>query len=116
MANVFWFRRDLRLADHPALNSALESSDKVYLIATADVLGAKFSELSDLRKNSLRASWSALSGSLGGKLTVVESPSQLVKMAGELRVSKVLLQKYLTRWVFGSLKRSAKTLEHLVSS
>ncbi len=93
MANVFWFRRDLRLADHPALNAALESSDKVYLIATADVLGSKFSELSDLRKNSLRASWNALSGSLGGKLTVVESPSQLVKMAGELRVSKVFASK-----------------------
>jgi len=93
MANVFWFRRDLRLADHPALNAALESSDKVYLIATADVLGAKFSDLSELRKNSLRASWKALSLSLEGKLTVVESPSQLVKMAGELRVTKVFASK-----------------------
>jgi len=81
MSSIFWFRRDLRLQDHPALNAALASGDKVFLVATADLLGRPFNSLSDVRKNSLRASWSALSESLGGRLTIVEKPSDVVGLA-----------------------------------
>jgi deoxyribodipyrimidine photo-lyase len=89
MSSIFWFRRDLRLQDHPALNSALASGDNVYLVATADVLGRTFDSLSDIRKNSLRASWSALSKSLDGRLTIVEKPSDIVSLAGETSSEKV---------------------------
>ena len=81
MSSIFWFRRDLRLQDHPALNSALASGDRVFLVATADLLGRTFDSLSDVRKNSLRASWLALSKSLDGRLTIVEKPSDVVGLA-----------------------------------
>ncbi|MEY4554189.1 MAG: hypothetical protein RL197_616 [Actinomycetota bacterium] len=81
MSSIFWFRRDLRLQDHPALNSALASGDSVFLVATADLLGRTFDSLSDVRKNSLRASWLSLSKSLDGRLTIVEKPSDVVGLA-----------------------------------
>lgn len=81
MSSIFWFRRDLRLQDHPALNSALASGDRVFLVATADLLGRTFDSLSDVRKNSLRASWLSLSKSLDGRLTIVEKPSDVVGLA-----------------------------------
>jgi deoxyribodipyrimidine photolyase len=40
MASIFWFRRDLRLEDHPALNLAIES-------AVADGDGVVFGLVSD---------------------------------------------------------------------
>lgn len=89
MSSIFWFRRDLRLQDNPALNAALASGDKVYLVATADLLGRTFDSLSDIRKNSLRASWSALSKSLDGRLTIVEKPSDIVSLASETSSEKV---------------------------
>jgi len=89
MANIFWFRRDLRLADHPALNLALSSSEKTYLIATADQLGSKFDHLSEVRRNSLRASWNSLSSDLSGRLTILESPKDLIALAKKLDVIEV---------------------------
>ena len=79
--------------DHPALNVALETNDQVYLVATADQIGSKFSELGELRSNSLRASWKSLADSLDGKLTIVESPSQLVAFAKNVQASTVFASK-----------------------
>lgn len=86
---IFWFRKDLRLQDHPALNAALDGGNSVYCIATADQLGSAFEDLSDARKNSLRASWASLSKSLAGKLLIIKSPGELSNMAGSLQVSAV---------------------------
>mgnify|MGYP003704771727 CR=1 FL=1 len=34
--NIVWFRRDLRISDHPALNAALESSDEIVPVFILD--------------------------------------------------------------------------------
>lgn len=89
MTNIFWFRRDLRLADNPALNAALQGEGTTYLVATADQLGSPFAELSTIRQNSLRSSWSHLNDSLNSCLCVVQSPAELVRLAALLEVSAV---------------------------
>ena len=89
MVNIFWFRRDLRLSDHPALLEAIQASEKTFLVATADTLGTKFENLSDLRKNSLRASWSSLSKDSDGKLEVLQDPNALVVLARFVQAQSV---------------------------
>jgi deoxyribodipyrimidine photo-lyase len=89
MVSIFWFRRDLRLGDHPALLEALSGSQRTYLVATADILGTKFQSLSDVRRNSLRASWAALAKDCGGKLEVLEDPNSLVSLAKSVRANTV---------------------------
>ena len=37
MANIIWFRRDLRIADNPALLAALKSSDEVVALFIIDI-------------------------------------------------------------------------------
>lgn len=69
MATLFWFRRDLRLADNPALVSAGPS---VYPVVTSDSLVG----LSEIRVHSLTASWRSLNRDLDATLTVVESVSE----------------------------------------
>jgi deoxyribodipyrimidine photo-lyase len=81
MVSVFWFRRDLRLGDNPALLNALRDSQKTYFVATADTLGTKFVSLSEVRKNSLRASWRSLANDCDGKLDVLQDPNELVSFA-----------------------------------
>lgn len=88
---IFWFRKDLRVQDHPALNLALDSGQDVFCVATADQLGARFDSLSTIRQNSLRSSWKQLTDSLSGKLAVLESPNQLTKLARDLKVVKVFV-------------------------
>ncbi len=65
MSTLYWFRRDLRLADNPALVAA---GKDVYPV----VLGSALNEISEIRKDSLSASWRSLGESLDGTLTVVE--------------------------------------------
>ncbi len=93
MPVVFWFRRDLRLQDHPALNDALASGHDVYCVATADLLGQAFSDLSEIRKNSLRSSWAKLSESLEGKLSFIQSPSDLPRLTKHLGADKVFVSE-----------------------
>jgi deoxyribodipyrimidine photo-lyase len=68
--NIIWFRRDLRIGDHPALNAAIESSDEVVPVfildkSQIDEAGAK---LLAYMGQSLRA----LDESLGNRLHIVE--------------------------------------------
>ena len=88
MTSIFWFRRDLRVGDHPALNLALNDGPTL-LVATADTLGSKFSEISEIRRNSLRASWRELSKSVDGKLAILENPNELVEVARKNSIAKV---------------------------
>jgi deoxyribodipyrimidine photo-lyase len=81
MVSIFWFRRDLRLSDHPALLDALRAGSETYLAATADTLGSRFEDLSEVRKNSLRASWLSLGRDCQGKLEVLADPNSLVTFA-----------------------------------
>ena len=34
--SIIWFRRDLRIGDHPALNAAIESSDEIVPVFILD--------------------------------------------------------------------------------
>ena len=67
---IIWFRRDLRIGDHPALNAAIESSDEVVPVfildkSQIDEAGAK---LLAYMGQSLRA----LDESLGNCLHIIE--------------------------------------------
>ena len=83
MATLYWFRRDLRLADNPALISA---GTEVYPV----VLASDLDGLSQIRRDSLTASWRSLNESLGGALTVVDD---IASMAKRLGVSAIHLSR-----------------------
>ena len=65
--SVMWFRRDLRLADNPALLAACAADAVVPLFVVDPLL---WSRAGAVRKAYLRAALSALDGSLGGALVV----------------------------------------------
>ena len=90
---VFWFRKDLRLNDHPALNSALESGKPVFLVATADQVGSKFEGLSEIRKNSFRSSWKHLADSVQSRLTILGNPNELVSFSSSVAASTVFVSE-----------------------
>ena len=76
MARLFWFRRDLRLNDNPALNSAIRGSvadgdGKVAAVYAVDL--DAFHALSGIRQHSLVASLDALGASMGRMLTIRHS-------------------------------------------
>jgi len=111
MVSVFWFRRDLRIKDHPALFQALASGDEILLVATADTLGARFSELSTIRQNSLRASWRELKKSLSGKLTILESPKDLVALAQSMGIRSVYVSSAFDSQGFKELAAIERDLQ-----
>ena len=86
---IVWYRKDLRVSDHAALNLAIEENDSVYCIATADQIGAPFESLSQIRQNSLRSSWQHLNAQLSNRLRIVRKPVELLEVATYLGVSKV---------------------------
>lgn len=65
--SILWFRRDLRLADHPALLAALDSSDEVLPVFVRDPVLLSHG---GARVERLEASLTALSASMGGGLVV----------------------------------------------
>jgi deoxyribodipyrimidine photo-lyase len=87
--SIIWFRRDLRIGDHPALNAAIESSDEVVPLfildrSQIDDAGAK---LLAYMGQSLRA----LDQSLGGRLHIIEGDqvevlTELMQMYGATEV------------------------------
>lgn len=109
--SVFWFRKDLRLADHPALLAAFESVEQVFLVASADSLGCPFESLSEIRRNSLRSSWHHLSESVAGRLTIVKSPNEIVAFSKNVGASKVFASKVFDPQGVRELTAIAKDLE-----
>jgi len=109
--SIFWFRKDLRLADHEALTLAIASSKTVYCIATADQIGTKFDELSDIRKNSLRSSWSHLSMSLGGRLKILKSPSEIAEFGMKCGANRVFVSNVFDTNGIAELRAIAKDLK-----
>lgn len=79
MATLYWFRRDLRLADNPALVAA---GPEIYPV----VLSSALEGLSQVRLDSLKASWRDLNANLLGALTLVDD---IVETAIKLRVAAV---------------------------
>jgi deoxyribodipyrimidine photo-lyase len=76
MPSIFWFRRDLRLADNPALNAAIEATPErevypLYALSIHD-----FKALAAIRQHSIYESLKSLDASLGGTLSVApETPA-----------------------------------------
>jgi deoxyribodipyrimidine photo-lyase len=86
MAQVFWFRRDLRLQDNVALNTAIiaateDKSDKVAATYLVDL--NQFDSLSPIRQHSLVESLDALGESLKRKL-IIRHGSGLNQIADQL--------------------------------
>jgi deoxyribodipyrimidine photo-lyase len=70
MRNIVWFRRDLRIGDHPALVAAMENSDEIVPVFILDKqqIAEAGSKLLAYMSNSLRA----LDESLGNRLHIIE--------------------------------------------
>ena len=82
--SIFWFRRDLRLNDNPALNAAIEASDEVVAVFILDEKLIK--EAGSKRLSYLGASLRELDKSLNNCLHV---------MVGEqVEVLKSLMERY----------------------
>ena len=86
---IFWFRRDLRLADNPALLAAIESSDEIIPVFILDE--KLISQTGTKRLAYLAASLHSLDESLGNKLHVmvgdqVEVLNDLKKRYGATQV------------------------------
>ena len=76
--SLFWFRRDLRLLDNPALLDALGAADETLLLFIMDdEIAARAGEY---RRAYLADSLAKLNSSVGGKLAVVSGrPAQVLK-------------------------------------
>jgi deoxyribodipyrimidine photo-lyase len=82
--SIFWFRRDLRLSDNPALSAAIANSDEVLPLFIMDE--EVWKKAGSHRNAYLTQSLTALNESLGGKLAVV---------SGEpIEILSNLLKKY----------------------
>ena len=94
MARVFWFRRDLRLNDNPALNRALEGSQTdgdLVVLATFAKSPQDFQKLSPIRQHSLNAGLLALKNSLGEGLNIRhEAAETALVLAAQLVGAKVV--------------------------
>lgn len=87
--NIIWFRRDLRISDHPALNAAIESSDEVVPVFILDK--TQIAEAGDKLLAYMGQSLRALDQSLGNKLHIIEGDqvevlNDLIKMYKVLEV------------------------------
>ena len=110
MATIFWFRRDLRLGDHPALNQAIELASKTDSRVFAVVSPVDYedsAEHSPWRRESLWQSWRELNRDLGDKLSVLAEP-----VSGIIALSKA---EGITD-VFVSAAYDTKTVEFMKAS
>ena len=78
--NIIWFRRDLRISDHPALLAAIESSDEIVPVFILDK--AQIAEAGEKLLSYMGQSLRALDESLGNTLHIVEGDQ--VKVLNEL--------------------------------
>ena len=75
---IIWFRRDLRISDHPALLAAIEASDEIVPLFIMDDMVANKSGAN--RQAYLAKSLRALDISLNEKLLVISgAPSEVLK-------------------------------------
>jgi deoxyribodipyrimidine photo-lyase len=95
--NIFWFRRDLRLADNPALLAAIENSDEIVAVY---ILDEKINKDSGAKRLAyLGQSLRALDESLNNKLHVIsgdhiEVLKTLIKKYGVDNFNKVILKVF----------------------
>jgi deoxyribodipyrimidine photo-lyase len=82
--NIIWFRRDLRISDHPALNAALANSDEVIPLFILEK--AQIAEAGDKLLAYMGQSLRALDESLGNCLHIIEGD--------QVEVLSELIKKY----------------------
>ena len=82
--NIVWFRRDLRVGDHPALNAAIEGSDEIVPVFILDK--AQITEAGDKLLAYMGQSLRALDESLGNCLHIIEGD--------QVEVLKELIEMY----------------------
>ncbi|MGF0224682.1 cryptochrome/photolyase family protein [Dietzia natronolimnaea] len=93
--SILWFRRDLRLADHPALLAAADSSDEVLPVFVRDpVLLAR----GGVRAERLEASLTDLSAATGGALVIRtgEPAAVIAELAGSVGADQVHVSREST--------------------
>lgn len=79
MTSVLWFRRDLRLADHPALGAAAAEAGSSGVVGLYVIDPRLLSVTSDVRLACLLRSLASLADAMDGRLTVrVGDPQQVV--------------------------------------
>ncbi|MCF8528398.1 MAG: DNA photolyase family protein [Aquiluna sp.] len=87
MATLYWFRNDLRIQDNEALARVIDSGEA---ITPVFVLPEGFSELSEIRKNSLIASFIALQADFPTKISILHKHSDLLAVANQVSAGKVI--------------------------
>jgi deoxyribodipyrimidine photo-lyase len=105
MANIIWFRRDLRIADNPALLAALKSSDEIVALFIIDKELSTFPNKKRLAY--LAESLKSLDQSLGGNLHVIhgEAADVLKDLVARYKATEVhIAQEYDPR----AMARDAK--------
>ena len=125
MSAVFWFTKDLRLQDNPALNLAVRSAGTTAPDGTAAKVAAvyvvnstEYAGLEGIRQHSLTESLRALDESLGGRLNVFsvtaaeETANALAIAATNLGASKVIA----TRLFDPAGKKLQNTVGHALAA
>ena len=87
--SLFWFRRDLRLSDNPALLDALAAADETLLLFIMDEAVAE--RAGEYRRAYLADSLAKLDESVGGKLAVISGtvPEVLQDIIGRCGISSI---------------------------
>ena len=84
MRNIIWFRRDLRIGDHPALLAAMENSDEIVPLFILDK--QQIAEAGEKLLAYMGQSLRALDQSLGNTLHIIEGD--------QVEVLKELIARY----------------------
>jgi len=84
MRNIIWFRRDLRIGDHPALLEAMKNSDEIVPLFILDK--AQIAEAGEKLLAYMGQSLRALDESLGNSLHIIEGD--------QVEVLKELISRY----------------------
>lgn len=86
--SLLWFRRDLRLADNPALLAAIDSADEVLPVFVRD---PRLLDGAGVRAARLESSLAALDEDMGGALVIREGnpAEEIARLAGEVGAREV---------------------------
>jgi len=115
MAVIFWFRRDLRLEDHPALNMAIVAAKQTDSRVFAVVSPVDYNDsasLSPSRQESLWQSWRALNEDIGDRLTVLGEPvAGIIELARAEGITDVFVSAAFDTKTVEFMKGSRSALE-----
>lgn len=115
MATIFWFRRDLRLNDHPALNQAIElakQTDSRVFAVVSPLDHEDSANFSPWRRESLWQSWRELNQDLGNRLSVLTDPvAGIIELAKAEGISDVFVSAAFDTKTVEFMKASRAKLE-----